>query len=150
MAKKKAARAKKIVAKKLVKKAPSNEVLLFHAMVLMAAVDGEFGAEEELLIRERVAHHPLFAKVDPDDLVAGSAALRKQYGGLLESVVALRDLPTDDLRAKCLALTLDVAYASHGVNGIEREMFGTLERLLDVSPAAARKIRAAVAKKYAP
>jgi hypothetical protein len=150
MAKKKAARAKKPAKKTPAKKGPSSEVLLFHAMVLMAAVDGEFGAEEELLIRERVAHHPLFAKVDPEDLVEGSAKLRKQYGGLLESVVALRDLPTEDLREKCLALTLDVAYASHGVDGIEREMFGTLERLLDVSPAAARKIRAAVAKKYAP
>lgn len=127
---------------------PQDALLLFHGMKIAATVDGAFGPEEGMLVRNFLLTLPEFAEVDFDKMLDESNQLSKRCGGLLESIEALQDLSSEALRNKCLLLALEVAFVSGSVSSIEDELLGTLQRILGVRVELAELMRAVVRIKY--
>ena len=127
----------------------SDQVLLFHAMRLAASVDGRINDEELALVHGALAALPDFEKLDADGLQAGSDALVKKHGGVLESAEALTGLKPLVLRRKAYLLAVETAYAATGLLPVERTLLTLLRKLLRLDARTAKQIDTVVSWKFA-
>lgn len=125
-----------------------DALLLFQAMKIVAAVDGQFTAREEAVVRNMLATLPAFDGIDFERLQNESLALTKEHGGLLESIPALAELSTPQAKERCLLLSYEVAFSSTGAHAIEKELLASFERILEVDAQTASKMRDIVRIKY--
>ncbi|MBP9112339.1 MAG: tellurite resistance TerB family protein [Polyangiaceae bacterium] len=164
MATKKGAKASKTATKKTVKsisskgpaksakpgatKKPSSDALLFHAMYLMAVIDGTTSSSELHVLEALLTSLPEFSASSISELVAESKAIVKKYGGTIDSLEALADVDGMKARIKCFLLATEVAYASGGIGKAEAALLETLAKLLDLDKSVTKSIVTVLTYKY--
>ena len=138
--------AKKAAARKLT---TGDDALLFHAMYVMARIDGATKESEFHVVEALLTTLPEFGKSSVDTLLAASAALAKEYGGVSESLIAFASIKSEAIRIKCFLLSAEVAYASGGIGSAEAELLRFLAKALRLSPSTTLPIVHVLGQKYA-
>ena len=130
-------------------KKANDELILVHAMLLMAGVDGYIEDAEIETVEAFVATLPEFRDKNFGDMIAEANKLVARYGGLKESVKAVGELSTPALRRKAFVLAADIAMSSGDVDDKEEALLETMQRILDVDSEVADKILEVLSLKYA-
>ena len=106
----------KLTGKTTPSKKPTDDVLLIHAMLLMAGADGAIEDGEFELVEGFMATLPEFEGKEFDQLLEQAQKIVRRFGNLRESVKALTDLSTPAVRTKCYVLAADIAMSSGDVD----------------------------------
>lgn len=133
-------------------KAPSDGVLLIHAMFAMAGADGAFDDEECAVVESAANALPEFKSTTAQEfqaLVAEAKKLLRKYENPQASVAALGQLSTPRLKQKAFLLAAEVALASGDVDEDEDAMLESMQRVLGLDDATAQTIVNVLAIKYA-
>ena len=130
-------------------KAPADDVLIIHGMLLMAGVDGSIDEAEHATIQGFVDCLPEFKDKDIGDLISQGQKLVARSGGLKESVKAIGDLSTPVLKRKLYVLAVDLAMSSGDVDEKEDALLETYQRLLGIDDKFANDCIEVLAVKYA-
>jgi tellurite resistance protein len=135
---------------KIRRRSASDDALLFHAMYVTAAVDGSIAPEERKVLSSVAATVPELRQTDFIDLATASDKIIRKYGGVLESIEAFTEMSSDEnLRLKCFALAVEVAYASGSINPAEEQLISTLGKILGLKHALTDPIIQTMGYKYA-
>lgn len=124
------------------------EALLFHAMYLMAIIDGSASTAELQVVQGLLTGLPEFGGSSVKSLVAASKSLVKNYGGTIDSIVALTGLKKKVHKVKCYLLAAEVAYASGGVGEAENALLKTIAKVLGLDAETTRTISKVLRMKY--
>lgn len=134
-------------------KAPTDDVLLIHAMFLMAGADGNFDDEETSVIMGFANSLPEFkatTQQEYNDLIGEARKLLRKFENPKASVAALSQLSTPKLKSKAFLLAADIALASGDVDEDEDAMLEAMQRVLGIDDATANNIINVLAIKYVP
>ncbi len=127
----------------------ADQALLFHAMYVMAVVDGKLAQPEAAVLRSLVATLPDFRTANLEALLTASEALSKEYGGVLESIEAFtRFSEAPDLRYRAFLLATEVAFASDGINAAEEQLLSSLSNILGLDRKLSEAIIDVLSFKY--
>ncbi|MFO0632896.1 MAG: tellurite resistance TerB family protein [Nannocystaceae bacterium] len=129
-------------------KKATDDVLLAHAMLLMAGADGHIDDSEIAVVRGFAMTLPEFKGKDFGEVVANAQKMVRKYNNLKESVNALTELSTPGLKAKAYVLAADIALASGDVDEAEDELLTTMQRLLGIDDQTAQTIIWVLQRKY--
>jgi uncharacterized tellurite resistance protein B-like protein len=129
-------------------KKATDDVLLAHAMLLMAGADGNIDDSEIAVVRQFAMTLPEFKNRDFGECVAEAQKMVKRYPNLGASVAALSELSTPALKAKAYVLAADIALASGDVDEAEDELLTTMQRLLNIDDQTAQTIVWVLSRKY--
>ncbi|MBX7079516.1 MAG: tellurite resistance TerB family protein [Nannocystaceae bacterium] len=129
-------------------KKATDDVLLAHAMLLMAGADGNIDDSEIAVVRGFAMTLPEFKGKDFGEVVANAQKMVRKYNSLKESVNALTELSTPGLKAKAYVLAADIALASGDVDEAEDELLTTMQRLLGIDDQTAQTIIWVLQRKY--
>lgn len=133
----------------LPQKKAGDDLLLFHAILLMAFADGSMGDDEEQMIFAFAETIPEFSEKDPGDMFEECKnTILRRYDSTKESVKALADLSSPQLKRKAFLFAADMALASGDVDEDEDEMLEAMQRVLDIDDATASKIVEVLTYKY--
>ena len=133
-------------------KAPTDDVLLIHAMFAMAGADGNFDDEEVAVIIAAANALPEFKDTTEQEfqgLVGEAKKLLRKYENPQASVAALGQLSTPRLKQKAFLLAAEIALASGDVDEDEDAMLESMQRVLGLDDATAQTIVNVLAIKYA-
>ena len=130
-------------------KAPTDDVLLIHGMLLMAGADGSIEASELSTVQGFIDTLPEFKGKNINDLISEGRKIIARSGGLKESVRALGDLSTDTLKKKLYTLAVDLAMSSGDIDEKEDELLETYKRILGINDTFAKACVEVMAVKYA-
>ena len=133
-------------------KAPTDDVLLIHAMFAMAGADGNFDDEEVAVIIAAANALPEFKDTSEQEfqgLVGEAKKLLRKYENPQASVAALGQLSTPRLKQKAFLLAAEIALASGDVDEDEDAMLESMQRVLGLDDATAQTIVNVLAIKYA-
>jgi len=130
-------------------KAPTDDVLLIHGLLLMAGADGSIEASEHSTIQSFVDCLPEFKDKDIGGLISQGEKIIARSGGLKASVKAIGDLSTPALKKKMYVLAVDLAMSSGDVDEKEDAMLETYQRLLGIDDNFAQDCIEVMAIKYA-
>lgn len=134
--------------KKTTKASPPLDTLLFHAMYLMAVIDGETTQPELQVVKGLLTSIPEFAESSVSKLVADSRALSKAAGGPIESITVFLEIKAKPQRLKCFLLAAELAYASGGIGKAEAALLSSLAKILRLEAATTRSIVKVLGMKY--
>jgi uncharacterized tellurite resistance protein B-like protein len=129
-------------------KKATDDVLLAHAMLLMAGADGHIDDSEIAVVRQFAMTLPEFKTRDFGECVGEAQKMVKRYPNLQASVAALAELSTPALKAKAYVLAADIALASGDVDEAEDELLSTMQRLLNIDDQTAQTIVWVLSRKY--
>ena len=129
-------------------KAPTDDVLLIHGMLLMAGADGAIEQGEMSTVQAFIDVLPEFRGKDIDVLISEARKVIGRAGGIKESVRALGDLSTPVLKRKLYILAVDLAMSSGDIDEKEDQLLETYQRLLGIDDAFAEKCIDVMAIKY--
>ncbi len=129
-------------------KAPADDVLLIHGMLLMAGADGSIDAKEMSTVQAFIDVLPEFSGKDIGDLISQGQRVVSRAGSLKESVKALADLSTPALKKKLYTLAVDLAMSSGDIDDKEDQLLETYQRLLEIDDAFANNCIEVMAVKY--
>lgn len=130
-------------------KTVSDADLLFHAMYLTSVIDGTALNVELQVIEGLLTSLPEFGDTSIDKLVATSKAIALQYGGTIDSLIALTAIKSKSQRIKCFLLAAEVAYASGGIGKAEAALLRTMATVLGLDPTTTKPIIKVLGLKYA-
>ena len=130
-----------------VKQTP-DDVLLLHAMLLMAGADGTIDPGELSTVQALFDTLPEFRGKVFDDLLVEANRVVARFGSLPASVDALAELSGPAVRSKCYVLAVDVALASGDVDDAEDALLERMQKLLDVDDAFAARVIDVLETKY--
>jgi uncharacterized tellurite resistance protein B-like protein len=130
-------------------KAPNDDVLLLHGMMLMASADGVIEAKEIATLEAFFNTLPEFEGKDFDELMLQARKLCTKYEDLKESVKALADIKSPAIRKKLFILAVDIAMSSGDVDESEDEMLEAYMRILNIEEAMAKNVIEILGAKYA-
>lgn len=130
-------------------KNPSDDYLLFHALICMAAADGALEDSEVATVEAYYLSLPEFRGKDFRRLLDASNKLIEKHGGVAESVAALADIESEKVRTKAFALAVDLALCSGDLDETEDHMLDEMQNILGVDDELATKIVEVLAIKYA-
>jgi uncharacterized tellurite resistance protein B-like protein len=129
-------------------KQTNDDVLLLHAMLLMAGADGSIEPGELSTVQAFFDTLPEFRGKAFDDLLVDANRLVARCGSLTASVEALGGLSGPTVRRKCFVLAVDVALASGDVDDAEDELLERMQKILDVDDAFAERVIDVLELKY--
>lgn len=130
-------------------KAPTDDVLLIHGLLLMAGADGSIEDAEHATIQAFVDCLPEFDDKDIGDLISQGEKIIARSGGLKESVKAIGDISSPAIKRKLYVLAVDLAMSSGDVDEKEDAMLETYQRLLGIDDKFAQECIEVMAIKYA-
>lgn len=130
-------------------KKPTDDLLLFHGMMLMIYGDGVMDAAEQQTLIALLMTVPDFHGKDVNVLLEEGAKLVRKYPSVRESISALADLSNDNLKKKCFVLAVDLALASGDVDKNEDEILEAMQRVLNIHEDFARATIGTLSSKYA-
>jgi uncharacterized tellurite resistance protein B-like protein len=130
-------------------KKPTDDVLLLHAMILMAGADGFFEDSEAETLEAFFAQLPEFQDKDFDEVYGNARKMVAKYPNLKESVKALADLSSPVLKRKAFVIAADIALASGDVDEAEDEMLSAMARVMAIDDGTANKVLEVLSMKYA-
>lgn len=128
---------------------PTDDLLLFHTMMCMAAADGVMQDAEIATVEAFSLSLPELRGRDFTELLEASKALIDEHGGVTESVEALRAIESEAVRKKAFVLAVDVALASGEVHQAEDQMLDAMQRILDIGDGLASQVIEVLSLKYA-
>lgn len=134
---------------KQVAKSATDDVLLFHSMICMAAADGVLEAGETASVEAFFLSLPEFRGKEFGELLNQSNKLISKHGGVAESVRELAEIQSEAIRKKAFILAVDVALASGDVDQAEDQMLDAMQRVLNIDDALASKVIEVLSLKYA-
>lgn len=130
-------------------KKATDDVLLAHAMLLMAGADGYIDDEEIATVQAFASTLPEFKERDFGEIVADAQKMVRKYANLKESVNALSELSNENVRKKAFLLAADIALASGDIDEAEDALLETMQRILQVDDQSAQTIIWVLSLKYA-
>jgi uncharacterized tellurite resistance protein B-like protein len=130
-------------------KKPTDDVLLVHAMLLMAGADGYIDDEEIATVEGFAMTLPEFKERDFGEVVADAQKMVRKYPSLKESVNALTEFSSQALKTKAYVLAADIALASGDVDENEDALLETMQRLLNIDDQTAQTVVWVLSLKYA-
>lgn len=130
-------------------KKASDDALLVHGMMLMCGADGGFDQEEVDTVNAYFSQLPEFEGKDFNTVYNEALKILRRFNNLNESVRALGDLSTRNLKNKCFLLAADIAMASGDIDEAEDKMLDAMQRVLEVPDDMAGKILEVLSIKYA-
>lgn len=130
-------------------KQPTDDVLLVHAMLLMAGADGVVEDSEIATVEAFAWQLSEFKDKNFGQLVEDAKKMMRKYPSVKESVAALQHLSTPALRHKAFVLAADIALSSGDVDESEDQLLETMQRLLQIDDQAVQTIIWVLNAKYA-
>jgi uncharacterized tellurite resistance protein B-like protein len=130
-------------------KKPTDDVLLLHAMLLMAGADGYFDDAEADTLKAFFMQLPEFQGKEFGEVYGNTKKMLSRYPNLKESVKALGELSTPSLKRKAFILAADIAFSSGDVDESEDEMLSAMSRVMDIDDTTAQKVLEVLSWKYA-
>lgn len=130
-------------------KAPEDDALLVHAMMLMCGADGMFDAEEIETVEAYFAQVPEFKGKVFNDVYQSAVKILRRYPSLQDSVKSLSGLSTAGLKQKCYILAADIAMSSGDVDEAEDRMLEAMQRVMEVPDDFCSKVIEVLSVKYA-
>lgn len=130
-------------------KKATDDVLLAHAMLLMAGADGYIDDEEIATVQAFASTLPEFKEGDFGQIVGDAQKMVRKYSNLKESVNALSELSNENVRKKAFLLAADIALASGDIDEAEDALLETMQRILQVDDQTAQTIIWVLSLKYA-
>src|SRR5436190_23041191 len=106
----------------------------------MAGADDTIEDSVQALVSALFETLPEFKGKDWDELVNQGLKIVNKAGGLKESVKAIGDLSTPNLKKKLYCLAVDIAMSSGDIDEAEDQMLETYQRLLGIDDATAQKV----------
>ena len=130
-------------------KQPTDDVLLVHAMLLMAGSDGVIEHEEIATVEGFAMTLSEFRERRFGDLVEEARKMLRRFPSVQDSVAALAGFSTPAMAHKAFVLAADIAMSSGDVDEVEDELLTTMQRLLNIDDRTAQTVIWALAQKYA-
>ncbi len=127
----------------------TDDVLLLHAMLLMAGADGSIEQSELSTVQAFYDTLPEFKDKSFDELLRLANRLVARCGGIKESITALADIESPAVRKKCYVLAVDIAMASGDVDESEHKLLETMRLLLGIDDDFAAEVTEVLQTKYA-
>lgn len=128
---------------------PTDDVLLMHAMMLMASADGALDGVEAEFLETFFDVLPEFQGKDFDDVLTQARKIVARYPNTKASVEALRELSSPTEKQKAYVLAVDIALASGDVDEKEDALLDAMQGVLDIDPRFAQQVIDVLAIKYA-
>jgi tellurite resistance protein len=133
-------------------KKPTDDVLLLHSIMCMAAADGIIEDAEDEMIRNYANTLPEFRDMDGSEFgkcFEMSAKIAHKYNrDMKSSLQALNEIQSDAVRKKAFVLAVDIAMSSGDVDENEEEMLEAMQRILHIDDALAQKAVEIIGLKY--
>ena len=133
-------------------KAPTDDVLLLHSIMCMAAADGIIEDTEDEMIRNYANTLPEFRDMDGAEFgkcFEQCAKIAHKYNkDMKSSLQVLAEIKNDAIRKKAFVLAVDIAMSSGDVDESEEEMLEAMQRILRIDDALAKNIIEVIALKY--
>jgi len=130
-------------------KKPTDDMLLLHAMLLMAGADGNIDDAEIETVEAYFCQLPEFTDKDFSEVLADCRKMVSRYPNLKDSVKALGQISSEAAKKKAFILAADIAMASGEVDEAEDEMLTAMQRILGVEDALAQKVLEVLSLKFA-
>ncbi|MCK6572699.1 tellurite resistance TerB family protein [Myxococcota bacterium] len=138
----------RLTSKIVPQKKAADDALLVHGMMLMCGADGSFDQEEVDTVNAYFSQIPEFEGKEFGDVYNEAVKILRRFPSLKDSVKALGDLSSQNLKNKCYLLAADIAMASGDVDEAEDQMLEAMQRVLTVDDALAQKILEVLTLKY--
>lgn len=133
-------------------KKPTDDVLLLHAIMCMAAADGIIEDAEDEMIRNYANTLPEFRDMDGAEFAkcfeATAKIVHRYNKDMKSSLQALNEIQSDAVRKKAFVLAVDIAMSSGDVDEKEEEMLEAMQRLLRIDDDLAKRIVEVISLKY--
>ena len=133
-------------------KKPTDDVLLLHAIMCMAAADGTIEDAEDEMIRNYANTLPEFRDMDGQEFgkcFEASAKIAHKFNkDMKSSLQVLSEIQSDAVRKKAFVLAVDIAMSSGDVDESEEEMLEAMQRILRIDDELARKAIEIISLKY--
>jgi len=130
-------------------KKATDDVLLLHTMMLMCGADGGFDDSEVETLEAYFATLPEFEGKDFGEVLGQAKKMVSKYPSLTESVKALADLSSPNLKKKAYVVAADIAMSSGDVDESEDKMLDAMQRVMNIDDATATKVLEVLGMKYA-
>jgi uncharacterized membrane protein YebE (DUF533 family) len=117
-------------------KKPTDDVLLVHAMLLMAGADGYIDDEEIATVEGFAMTLPEFKERDFGEVVGDAQKMVRKFS-------------SQALKTKAYVLAADIALASGDVDENEDALLETMQRLLNIDDQTAQTVVWVLSLKYA-
>jgi tellurite resistance protein len=133
-------------------KKPTDDVLLLHAIMCMAAADGHIDDAEDEMIRNYANTLPEFRDMDGQEFgkcFEASAKIAHKFNrDMKSSLQVLNEIQSDAVRKKAFVLAVDIAMSSGDVDESEEEMLEAMQRILRIDDDLAKKCIEVISLKY--
>ena len=133
-------------------KKPTDDVLLLHSIMCMAAADGIIEDTEDEMIRNYANTLPEVRDMDGNEFgkcFEASAKIAHKYNrDMKSSLQVLNEIQSDAVRKKAFVLAVDIAMSSGDVDENEEEMLEAMQRILKIDDDLARRCIEVIALKY--
>ena len=133
-------------------KKPTDDVLLLHAIMCMAAADGTIEDAEDEMIRNYANTLPEFRDMDGQEFgkcFEASAKIAHKFNrDMKSSLQVLNEIQSDAVRKKAFVLAVDIAMSSGDVDESEEEMLEAMQRILKIDDDLAKRCIEVIALKY--
>ncbi len=133
-------------------KTPTDDVLLIHAMFLMAGADGNFDDEEVQVIMAAANSLPEFKATTQQEwqnMVGEAKKIARKYENPQAAVAALSSISSAAIKQKAFVMAAEIALSSGDVDEDEDAMLESMQRVLGLDDATAKTVINVLAMKYA-
>ena len=127
----------------------NDQLLLYHAMMLIISADGNVAEEELSLVEAVCATVPELRAVDLPALRDAWREFAKGYEDSWDALSALVNVDDERLSKKAFVIACDLAYASEGIKAEEYDMLNDMAAALGIEDNEALKILNVLQLKYA-
>lgn len=135
--------------KKKPSKKSSDDVLLFHAMICMAAADGVLQESEVASVEAFFVALPEFRTHNFHNLLQESNRLLGKHDNVVEAVGELANIESEAVRNKAFVLAVDIALSAGAPGEAEELVIDAMKDVMDIDDELAAKVVEVLALKYA-
>jgi tellurite resistance protein len=133
-------------------KKPTDDVLLLHSIMCMAAADGIIEDTEDEMIRNYANTLPEFRDMDGQEFgkcFEQCVKIAHKYNkDMKSSLQVLNEIQSEAVRKKAFVLAVDIAMSSGDIDENEEEMLEAMQRILRIDEALAQKAVEIISLKY--
>lgn len=133
-------------------KKPTDDVLLLHSIMCMAAADGMIEDAEDEMIRNYANTLPEFRDMDGQEFskcFEQCIKIAHKYNkDMKSSLQVLNEIQSDAIRKKAFVLAVDIAMSSGDIDESEEEMLEAMQRILRIDDQLAQQAVQIIGLKY--
>lgn len=129
-------------------KKATDDVLLLHSMMLMACADGVLEGPEAATLDAFINTLPEFRGGKFEEQFAQAKKLASRFKDIKDSVRALGDIQSEQVRKKAFVLAADIALSSGDIDENEEELLEAMQRVMGIDEGLAQKVIEVLSLKY--